>query len=65
MLFKGAAVFYSTDKNEHNRPHDQFKAYVAPRPIGWISTLSAAGVANIAPYSFFNGLASDPPRVMY
>ena len=58
-------MFYSTDKNEHNLPYDPFKACVAPRPIGWISTLSAAGVANIAPYSFFNGLASDPPQVMY
>jgi flavin reductase (DIM6/NTAB) family NADH-FMN oxidoreductase RutF len=38
---------------------------VSHRPIGWISTLSAAGVANIAPYSFFNGLASDTPQVMY
>jgi flavin reductase (DIM6/NTAB) family NADH-FMN oxidoreductase RutF len=53
MLFKGAAVFYSTNNKEHNLPHDSFKACVAPRPIGWISTLSAAGVANIAPYSFF------------
>lgn len=58
-------MFYETDKKNHNLPHDPFKACVAPRPIGWISTLSAKGVANIGPYSFFNGVAGDPPQVMY
>lgn len=36
-----------------------------PRPIGWISTRSAAGVDNLAPYSFFNAVAYDPPQVMF
>ena len=36
-----------------------------PRPIGWISTISAAGVVNLAPYSFFNGVNQDPPMVMF
>jgi flavin reductase (DIM6/NTAB) family NADH-FMN oxidoreductase RutF len=36
---------------------------VVPRPVGWISTVSAAGIANVAPYSFFNLLGSDPPYV--
>jgi flavin reductase (DIM6/NTAB) family NADH-FMN oxidoreductase RutF len=36
-------------------------ALVVPRPIGWISTISASGVSNLAPYSFFNLLGSDPP----
>jgi flavin reductase (DIM6/NTAB) family NADH-FMN oxidoreductase RutF len=38
-------------------------ALVVPRPVGWISTVSAAGVSNVAPYSFFNLLGSDPPYV--
>ena len=38
---------------------------VVPRPIGWISTLSAEGVANLAPYSFFNGVGYRPPQVMF
>jgi flavin reductase (DIM6/NTAB) family NADH-FMN oxidoreductase RutF len=42
-----------------------FKALVVPRPIGWISTISAAGEINLAPFSFFNGVADDPPCVMY
>lgn len=35
-------------------------ALVIPRPIGWISTISAAGVRNVAPYSYFNLMGSDP-----
>lgn len=35
-------------------------ALVVPRPIGWISTVSAAGVRNLAPYSYFNLMGSDP-----
>jgi flavin reductase (DIM6/NTAB) family NADH-FMN oxidoreductase RutF len=42
-----------------------FKAVVAPRPIGWISTISRSGVVNLAPYSFFNAVSSDPPMVFY
>jgi flavin reductase (DIM6/NTAB) family NADH-FMN oxidoreductase RutF len=44
-------------------PHDPFKALVAPRPIGWISTVSAAGELNLAPYSYFNAFSSNPPIV--
>lgn len=49
----------------HGLAHDPFKACVVPRPIGWISTISADGINNLAPYSFFNGIAADPPMVMY
>jgi flavin reductase (DIM6/NTAB) family NADH-FMN oxidoreductase RutF len=49
----------------HGLPHDPFKAIVAPRPIGWISTLDAQGRANLAPYSFFNGCGDAPPLVMF
>lgn len=47
----------------HRLPHDPFNAIVGPRPIGWISTLAADGVANLAPYSFFNAFAYRPPIV--
>lgn len=47
----------------HGLPHDPFKAIVAPRPIGWISTRSRAGVANLAPYSFYNAFGDRPPIV--
>jgi flavin reductase (DIM6/NTAB) family NADH-FMN oxidoreductase RutF len=58
-------MFYETAKNNHGLPHDPFKAIVAPRPIGWISSLSAKGELNLAPYSYFNGVSSKPPCVMF
>lgn len=47
----------------HGLPHDPFNSIVGPRPIGWISTVSAAGVVNLAPYSFFNAFSYRPPIV--
>jgi flavin reductase (DIM6/NTAB) family NADH-FMN oxidoreductase RutF len=58
-------MFYSTDRNDHGLPHDPFKAIVAPRPIGWISSIGANGAINLAPYSYFNGVHSRPPMVMF
>src|SRR5258708_33753171 len=59
-------MFYDTrKKNDHGLPHDPFKAIVAPRPIGWITSISAAGEINLAPYSWFNGGSSAPPMVMF
>ncbi|SEM89387.1 NADH-FMN oxidoreductase RutF, flavin reductase (DIM6/NTAB) family [Sphingomonas gellani] len=47
----------------HRLPHDPLNAIVAPRPIGWISTVSEAGLRNLAPYSFFNLLCYSPPLI--
>jgi len=55
-------MFYEP-KHGHGLPYDPFKAIVAPRPIGWISTLNSRGVANLAPYSFFNAMATSPHMV--
>lgn len=44
-------------------PHDPLNAIVGPRPIGWISSLSATGVPNLAPYSFFNAFNYRPPLI--
>jgi len=49
----------------HGLPHDPFKAIVAPRPIGWISTLDPQGRPNLAPYSFFNAVHSRPPMLAF
>lgn len=49
----------------HRLPHDPFKAIIAPRPIGWVSTLSASGIPNIAPYSFFNAVSDTPPMILF
>jgi flavin reductase (DIM6/NTAB) family NADH-FMN oxidoreductase RutF len=56
-------VFYKTSE-PHGLPHDPFKSCVAPRPIAWVSSLHPDGTINLAPYSFFNALTSDPPMVM-
>ncbi|MEC8195786.1 MAG: flavin reductase family protein, partial [Pseudomonadota bacterium] len=37
----------------------------SPRPIAWVSTQDTNGVRNLAPYSFFNALADNPPQVMF
>ena len=58
-------MFYETEDNKHGLRHDPFKALVAPRPIGWISTLSADGVVNLAPYSYFNAISDQPKFVMF
>lgn len=58
-------MFYDATTNDHGLRHDPFKALIVPRPIGWISTVSAAGVLNLAPYSFFNGVSTDPHIVMF
>src|SRR5262249_15072709 len=46
-------------------PRNPFKAIVAPRPIGWITSMSAKGEINLAPYSFFNAVSDDPPIVLF
>ncbi len=38
---------------------------IAPRPIAWVSTVSASGVTNLAPFSFFTGVGSRPPSVLF
>ena len=58
-------MFYESRPKEHGLRHDPFKALIVPRPIGWISTLSEDGVLNLAPYSFFNGVSTDPNIVMF
>jgi flavin reductase (DIM6/NTAB) family NADH-FMN oxidoreductase RutF len=59
-------MFYEPDKRDRKLlPHDPFKAIVAPRPIGWITSISLKGEVNLAPYSFFNGVNSRPNLVMF
>jgi len=58
-------MFYDAVANTHGLRWDPFKALVSPRPIGWISTLGANGVVNLAPYSFFNAVSTDPHYVMF
>ena len=58
-------MYYKTEKNNHNLPHDPFKALVSPRPIGWIGTRNKFGINNLAPYSYFNAISDKPYFVMF
>lgn len=58
-------MIYDAVKRDHGLPIDPFKALVMPRPIGWISTISKSGIANLAPYSFFNAVSDNPPYVLF
>ena len=57
-------MFYRTQQGS-GLDRDPLNAIIVPRPIGWISTLDATGRANLAPYSFFNAVAYEPPQVMF
>jgi flavin reductase (DIM6/NTAB) family NADH-FMN oxidoreductase RutF len=55
--------YYYEPARGHGLPHDPFNAIVAPRPIGWVSTVGADGSINLAPYSFFNAFCYKPPLI--
>ena len=58
-------MFYEPRKNDHGLPHNPFKALVAPRPIGWVTTMSAKGEINLSPYSFFNAVSDRADIVVF
>jgi flavin reductase (DIM6/NTAB) family NADH-FMN oxidoreductase RutF len=60
-----ASPYFYEPKLGHGLAHDPFKAIVAPRPIGWISTRDKEGQLNLAPYSFFNAISTFPPIVAF
>ncbi len=57
-------MFYTADE-PHGLPFDPFKAIIAPRPIGWIGSCDTEGHINLAPYSFFNAVASRPNMIAF
>ena len=63
-------MYYDSDARmkgaaEMPLPFNPFKALVAPRPIGWVSTLTEDGLVNLAPYSYFQAVADSPDVVMF
>lgn len=59
-------MFYEPGKRDRALlPHEPFKALIAPRPIGWISTVDTLGRVNLAPYSFFNAVSESPHIVAF
>ena len=58
-------MFYEAARNDHGLPHNPMKAIVAPRPIGWVTTMSGKGEVNLSPYSFFNLMGEGPFLVAF
>ena len=56
-------MFYQPKKNPFSI--DPYKSLIFPRPIGWISSIDKKGTVNLAPYSYFNAIADDPPQIMF
>ena len=56
-------MFYQPKKNPFSI--DPYKSLIFPRPIGWISSIDRKGIVNLAPYSYFNAIADDPPQIMF
>jgi len=56
-------MFYTEEQGHAPLPFDPFKAIIAPRPIGWISTVDTQGRPNLGPYSFFNAVAAKPNMI--
>lgn len=54
---------YYRPSDGHGLPRNPFNALITPRPIGWVSTIDAEGRPNLAPFSFFQGAAYEPPIV--
>ena len=58
-------MFYEPDKNDHGLRYNPFKSICVPRPIAWVSSLSAGGVPNLAPFSQFTNVSYDPPHILF
>ena len=56
-------MFYQPKKNPFSI--DPYKSLIFPRPIGWISSIDKKGIVNLAPYSYFNAIADNPPQIMF
>ena len=56
-------MFYQPKKNPFSI--DPYKSLIFPRPIGWISSIDKKATVNLAPYSYFNAIADDPPQIMF
>jgi flavin reductase (DIM6/NTAB) family NADH-FMN oxidoreductase RutF len=52
-------------EREKRDNHRTLLSVVLPRPIAFVSTISAAGVPNLAPFSFFNAVGNSPPAIIF
>ena len=62
-MLNSEPVFIDITKRDYKR--GIFNSIIAPRPIGWMSTIDAEGNANLAPFSYFNIMSNDPPVLVF
>jgi flavin reductase (DIM6/NTAB) family NADH-FMN oxidoreductase RutF len=58
-------MLFETNKTDASVLYKLLTGIIIPRPIGWISTIDGNGISNLAPFSYFNMVSSDPPCVMF
>lgn len=58
-------MLFETNKTDASVLYKLLTGIIIPRPIGWISTIDGNGINNLAPFSYFNMVSSDPPCVMF
>ncbi|WP_338378692.1 flavin reductase family protein [uncultured Flavobacterium sp.] len=56
---------FNTQETDEKLLYKLLTGTIIPRPIGWISTVDKNGINNLAPFSYFNMVSSDPPCVMF
>ncbi|HRZ75321.1 MAG TPA: flavin reductase family protein [Flavobacterium sp.] len=56
---------FESNKTDPSVLYKLLTGIIIPRPIGWISTIDSNGINNLAPFSYFNMVSSDPPCVMF
>ena len=56
-------MFYRPGMDDHGLPRNPFNALITPRPIGWVASVDENGASNLAPFSFSNGAAYEPPAI--
>ncbi len=54
-------MIFDPKDHSYNKTYHLMSSLVVPRPIAWVSTVSPEGINNLAPYSFFTGVSSNPP----
>lgn len=55
----------NTQETDEKTLYKVLTGLIIPKPIGWISTVDAQGINNLAPFSYFNMVSSNPPCVMF
>jgi flavin reductase (DIM6/NTAB) family NADH-FMN oxidoreductase RutF len=60
-----AMAEFATAEKDYTSIYKLMIGCIVPRPIAFVSTVSLEGVANLAPFSFFNGICYDPPTVIF